>query len=167
MARLARTLAGLALCAGLLSCACSDDAPGTAEELGEHAAPSTASPDHGATTEGDTYTGVRGVVVSVPETGNPASDLRIHHEHIPHFRNREGVVNVSADGVTGMKAMVMPFPIAEGLDVSDLQAGDVIAFDFVVTWGTPPYFVTRYEKLDPATEVDFSNKPADAQPETP
>lgn len=131
------------------------DAPATSQG----SAPNADQPPE-APTAGETYTGVRGVVMSLPDPARPQSDLRIRHEHIPTFRGRDGVININRDGSSGMRAMEMPFPVAPELDISDLRVGDIIEFDFLVTWGTPPYALTRYEKLDPGTELDFSNKPS-------
>lgn len=152
-----RPLLALAAGAGVFAFvpACSDETPRT--------------PDAGRaaddTARQDVYTGVRGLVVSLPQPGNPASELRIRHEHIPTFLNKDGEIGVNARGVPGMAAMEMPFPVAEGLDISGMSVGDVVAFDFTVRWGVgPSWFITRYEVLDPGTELDFTNRDADGNP---
>lgn len=133
----------------LLLTACRDESP----------APQASSATESAVVRDDAYTGILGVVTSLPSPGSDRAELRIHHEHIPTFRTKEGEINVTADGVPGMKSMVMPFPVAEGLDVSSLQVGDKVRFDFTVQWGgTPPWQITAFEVLDPETEIDFSNK---------
>jgi hypothetical protein len=115
------------------------------------------------TVRSDVYEGIRGIVVSLPAPGSAKPEMRIHHEHISTFRTKDGDISIAADGVPGMKSMVMPFPVPEDLDVSSLSAGDKIAFDFVVQWGgAPPWQITAFEKLDPETEIDFANKAPDA-----
>lgn len=114
----------------------------------------------------DFYHNIRGIVTSLPVEGRPGTELRIHHEHIPDFRTKDGPVNISADGVPGMKSMVMPFPVAKDLDISGLSVGDKIAFDFVVHWGgSPAWEITRFEPLDPDAVIDFTNRPV-ADPES-
>jgi hypothetical protein len=150
---------------GLLLVSCSEG-----NGRGEDAAAEAAGPDANASAQalevaGDVYADILGIVQSLPVAGNPASEMRIYHEQIPGFKTQEGTVFVAADGVRGMKSMTMAFPVAEGLDISTLSIGDKIRFDFVVTWdGSPPWSITRFEKIDPATEIDFSNKtPEDAE----
>lgn len=153
-----RVLAGLLLLGSLPLSAC--DGNRTPSSTG-----STHAHGQDDVVRDDTYEGVRGVVVALPAPGDKDPQARIHHEHIPHFRTKEGTVFVTADGVPGMKSMVMPFPIADGLDVSGLAVGDKIVFDFTVHWGGErPWEMTRFEKLDPETEIDFTNKTADGAP---
>ena len=158
-----RPLLALAAGAGVFAFApaCSNETPEpTAADTGG-ATGETADED----IREDVYTGVRGLVVSLPQPGNPASELRIRHEHIPTFRNKDGEIGVNARGVPGMAAMEMPFPVADGLDISGMSVGDTIAFDFTVRWGVgPSWFITRYEVLDPGTELDFTNRDADGNP---
>lgn len=107
----------------------------------------------------DTYTGVLGVIDALPVEGDPETDLRIHHEHLPGFLAKDGTVFVTSDGVPGMKSMSMPFPPREGVDISTLRVGDKVRFSFEVHYGgTPPWELTGFEKLDPATEIDFADK---------
>lgn len=153
-----RPLLALVAAAGVVALvpACSRDAPEP---------PAASDPLGSEIVREDVYTDIRGVVISMPQPGNPASELRIQHEHIPHFLNREGEIGVNARGVPGMAAMVMPFPVADGLDLSGMSVGDIVAFDFTVHWRTSPsWFITRYEVLDPDTELDFSNRDADGNP---
>lgn len=107
----------------------------------------------------DVYEGVLGEIAGLPVAGDPSTELRIHHEHIPGFKTKEGVVNVSSDGVPGMKSMTMPFPPAKSLDLSGLSVGDPVRFTFVVHWGGQrAWEVTKIEKLDAGTAIDFGNK---------
>lgn len=109
----------------------------------------------------DVYPGVLGVITGLPDADKPTPELRIHHEHIPTFRTKDGPINITADGVPGMKSMIMPFPVAEGLDTSALKVGDKVRFDFAVHWGGERVWeITAFEIIDPDTEIDFSNKAA-------
>jgi len=152
-------LPGIIACAlfvGACSESGSDPQPAGAQDATHQ--PATAAPQ--------VYEGILGVIASLPETGNPASNLSIHHEHIPSFVSpKTGEVNVNADGSLGMKPMTMPFPPADGLDLSGLAVGDKIRFSLSV-WTEPSlsFAVTKIEKLDPATEISFDLKPA---PESP
>lgn len=149
-------IAGLLLISPFALSACKQEssapvAPGSAQPSASTSPPSRE----------DVYTGIRGVVTMLPIAGNHASELKIQHEHIPAFRNKDGEIGVNMRGVPGMASMVMPFPIAQGLDISGLSIGDKVAFDFTVYWGGPAsgpkWEITSFEKLDPATELDFSN----------
>ena len=73
----------------------------------------------------DTYV-VRGRVVSLPQEGNPASQLMVHHEEIPHFRGQGGDL--------GMNEMTMPFPIGESLDLTGIEAGMGVRITFTVDY---------------------------------
>ncbi len=107
----------------------------------------------------DTYEDILGIVATLPEAGKPGSEFKIHHEHIPEFKTKEGGVFVTADGVPGMKSMVMSFPLGEEITLEGLEVGDKVRFSFDVNWGgTPPWVVTKVEEIDPGTEIDFANK---------
>lgn len=92
---------------------------------------------------------VRGQVTAVPDPADPLSNLRVRHEAIPHF--------VGFDGeAVGMDSMNMPFPVAEGLDVSGLAIGDRILLTFEVEWdGDVPYQATKIEPLPDDVVLDF------------
>lgn len=92
-----------------------------------------------------TYEG-RGVVTVVEEaSASGPARVSIHHESLPTFKNREGVVS-------GMESMAMTFEAKPGLDVNAVKAGDKIAFTFEVRWtGAPMLLVTKYTKLPPET----------------
>lgn len=147
-------IAALLIGPTLAMSACKPDSPTPGSASSNSAAPA------GAVRE-DVYTGVRGMVTMLPVAGNPATEFKIQHEQIPTFLNKDGVIGVNMRGVPGMPSMEMPFPVAEGLDISDLSVGDKVSFDFTVYWGGPAegpkWEITRFEKLDPATELDFTN----------
>ena len=131
------------LCAGLPACEkkAAQAAPAARAEMGPPA---------------QEYT-VRGEVVSLPDPANPASDFQVRHEAIDNFVDGNGKV-------VGMGAMVMPFPLAEGVSLEGLKAGDVVEVDFAVWWKPRRHWeATRVEKLPADTTLEF--RPA--QPPTP
>jgi len=102
----------------------------------------------------DTYT-VRGIVVSLPDQQNPASDLMVHHEAIPEFRGQ--------NGTRGMNEMTMPFPVGEGLDLSGVQAGQKVRLTFTVDYDEKgqrllTYRATAVEPLPEGTELDLESE---------
>lgn len=104
-----------------------------------------------------TYT-VRGQIVSVPSADKPLADLEIHHEAIPDFKNREGVVFENpTTGVRGMKSMTMAFPVDEAVSLEGIEVGDLVMFTFVTVWGEsyPEYRVTEIAELPADTELEF------------
>jgi len=113
----------------------------------------------------DRYT-VRGAIAQLPTDG-PVAELQIHHEPIPDFRDRNGVVREFEDGSTGMREMVMPFPVAEGVSLEGFDNGDKVEFDFEVTWGATPYQVTAIRELPADTELNLgaSEAPDDSPPD--
>lgn len=80
-------------------------------------------------------------IVRLPKPDAPRRDLVLAHEAIPEF------VDIRGEN-TGMEAMTMPFPLAQGLDLGSLQPGDHVRATFVVRFqGSPPYQVTHLEKI--------------------
>ena len=105
--------------------------------------PGEATPQDVART--DRYSGIRGVVVGLPD--RTGGSVHIDHEAIPSFKWANG-------DAAGMKQMVMPFPIAEGVSLEGLGSGDGVSFDFVVHWnhdGIPSYAITGIRAVDDAT----------------
>jgi len=101
---------------------------------------------------------VRGEITSLPDADNPATSLNIKHEAIPDF--------VDAQGETvGMDVMTMPFPPADGLDLSPFSVGDKVEVAFEVTWGPGQngWEATAIKPLPADTKLDFtpSAKPHD------
>lgn len=98
-----------------------------------------------------TYT-VRGRVDGLP-TPDGKSYLHIHHEDIPEFKGRDGIV-------MGMKEMSMDFlGLAPGVDLSQLKVGDAVEFTFEVRWnGDPRSLVTRVTKLPPEAKLKLSGE---------
>jgi hypothetical protein len=92
---------------------------------------------------------VRGSVEAMPDPASPMSAFEVKHEAIDNFVDSEGEV-------VGMGAMVMPFPLAEGVSVADLRKGDVVEVTFAVWWKPRRHWeATRIEKLPPETPLEF------------
>jgi Cu/Ag efflux protein CusF len=109
----------------------------------------------------DLYEGILGELTEVPIADDPSTGLKIHHQQIIDFKNEAGEVHVNSKGIAGMPAMTMPYPVGEGVSIEGLAIGDKIRFSFRVNWGGstgPAWEITTIEKIDPATEIDFTNK---------
>lgn len=90
---------------------------------------------------------VRGVVGGLPTESSPA--LTVRHEAVPDFVDFEGEV-------VGMDSMSMPFPLADGVDITGIEPGDKVAFTLEVEWeGDVPYRISRIEELPAETELDL------------
>ncbi len=114
--------------------------------------------------DGD-YT-VRGRVVALPAPDAPGSALAIHHEHIPHFRGRDGTVHRNPDGTPGMKEMVMHFPVADRAHLRGIAVGDAVEFVMAVRWSErPPYRVTSIRKLGEGVNLGISGESGRSDPE--
>lgn len=103
----------------------------------------------------DVYESVKGRIVALPDPTNPADEgLRIHHEAMPQFKQRNGSM--------GMNEMVMRFPIGEGVSLAGFSAGDAVEFDFSVQWdGSPPYYITAIRPLPAGQELDLKAEESD------
>ncbi|MCA9274891.1 MAG: copper-binding protein [Phycisphaerales bacterium] len=152
----------LALIAGLALVGCSDanSNSSNAPQSGVDAHHDHDGHDHGDENRApDVYSGIRGEIATLPNPEVPGSELQIHHEQIPEFKTSEGVVNITADGIAGMRSMTMPFPLAEGVSLDGFAVGDKVEFEFVVNWGgnRPAWEVTKLTKLPAETELNFEN----------
>ncbi len=124
----------------LLACSAKDKPAATDATTAGHVPPAR-EPD-------GTYE-VRGEIVSLPTTGDKRTELRVHHEAIDTFKNRDGEV-------VGMNAMTMDFPPAKGVDLSNLKKGDKVKMKFSVWWGnSPAWLAVKIEKLPAETELTF------------
>ncbi len=110
---------------------------------------------------------VKGVVTALPIGEDPRATLRIHHEHIPDFKAKDGKVHMNPDGVPGMKAMEMPFDtLGPDVHLDGIQIGDKIEFELAIARKPRTSFaITRITKLPASTVIDYSNKVvADPEP---
>jgi|GEM_PF-1351188 len=111
-----------------------------------------------------TYENVRAEVVKLPDV---FTDLTLHHEHIPDFvAPMTGELHINSNGATGMRAMQMPFPPAEGVDISGLRVGDKLEVDLGV-WGPEAeggfrFAMIGFRRLPGDTVLDYADKPAAA-----
>ena len=62
---------------------------------------------------------VTGTVRAMPGNGRAPNELLVKHDPIPQYRDRAG-------NIVGMKAMTMPFYIAEGVSLEGIELGDAI-----------------------------------------
>ncbi len=122
--------------------------------------------DHANDSRVDLYEGILGEIAFLPEAGDPKLYPKIRHVQIPEFKKDDGTVAMTPDGIPGMKSMTMEFPLAEGVSVEGFAVGDKVMFDFAVNWGgRVAWELTKIEKIDPATEIDYSNvKAEDLEP---
>ncbi|HYD00180.1 MAG TPA: copper-binding protein [Phycisphaerales bacterium] len=153
---MSRFLFALLLCVGLAALtACS----GKDKPMDPPAEKSTGRTPPGRTPDG-TYT-VRGEVSSLPTTGDKRTEFRVYHEAIDDFKDKGGKV-------VGMNAMTMDFPPAKGVDLSNLKKGDKVSLTFSVWWGgSPPWLVTKIEKLPDDTKLVFGKAKPPAEPAKP
>jgi Cu/Ag efflux protein CusF len=63
---------------------------------------------------------VTGVVRAMPGNGRASNELLVKHAPIPQYRD-------SAGNVVGMKAMTMPFYLADDVNLEGIRVGDSIA----------------------------------------
>ena len=76
-------------------------------------------------------------------------EVEIHHEAIPDFVDYRGEK-------AGMMAMVMPFGLADGLDLGDIAVGDKVEFTLAVDWDRKPSgYLTRIRKLPADTTLSL------------
>ncbi len=122
--------------------------------------------DHGSETAQevrvDLYEGIIGELKFIPEDGDTKTHPQIRHVQIPDFKKDDGTIAMTPDGIPGMRSMKMEFPLAEGVSLDGFEVGDKVMFDFVVNWGGKvPWELTKIEKLDPSTVIDYSNAKAE------
>ncbi len=129
----------LALCTTLAACG-GKDKPADPQPAPGHTPP--------ARTPDQTYT-VRGEITMLPVAGDKRTELKVRHEAIPTFKNKDGKE-------VGMSAMTMEFPPAKGVDLSKLKKGDKVSLVFSVWWGnSPAWLAVKIEKLPDETKLDF------------
>ncbi len=92
---------------------------------------------------------VRGRIASLPQAGQPGSELTIAHEAIDGFVDRDGQA-------TGMDPMTMSYPLARGVSTAGLAVGQPVEMTLHVDWSAdPPAKITRLEKLPASTQLVF------------
>ncbi len=124
---------------------------GCGEREGDETPPADTSSERTPT---ETYE-VRGQVVSLPSA---LGDLQIRHEQIPEFIDFEGQNPVGDDGVRGMRAMTMPFPVPDEGLLEGVSAGDKVLFTLAVDRASRSYWISRLEPLPEGAELDFGVK---------
>jgi hypothetical protein len=94
---------------------------------------------------------LRGVVAAISGSATDA-ELSIHHEAIPHFKDRDG-------HDSSMASMTMIFGLAPGVSPTSLHVGDKIEFDFDLRWSTSPaLLLTKLAKLPADTPLVLSGE---------
>lgn len=82
---------------------------------------------------------LRGIIDTLPQTTGPDKYIKIHHEALPDFKNKEGKV-------VGMPEMIMDFEqLAPDVRLTDFKVGDIVDFTFEVRWS--PRVVTRVVRM--------------------
>jgi len=91
---------------------------------------------------------VRGVITALPQQSRNG-EMRVHHEAIPDFTDRDG-------NVVGMRSMTMPFPLAPDVSTDGLQLGDKIRFRLEVRWNVGPTVrIASLELLPGSTPLEL------------
>lgn len=127
-------------------------------------------PETPAAPANPTYS-TRGEVVTLP--GIEGDALKLHHERIPTFANKDGKVGKDSQGKPGMKPMTMPFGKAPGVSYEGLKVGDKVGVTFEVNWSAERpdqrIVITKIEKLAADTSLDFEGQPSvnDPKPTSP
>ncbi len=116
--------------------------------------------DDSARATPDIYNDILGQITMLPVEGDASKELKIKHVQIPTFKTKEGKININSKGVAGMASMTMPFPVGQGVSLDGIAVGDKVKFSFQVNWGGagPAWEVTKIEKMDPLTIIDYTNK---------
>jgi len=139
-------LAGLLLLPLVAACGGDDQDAGTAAPNG---AETTAAADDAATANDVQNYEVRGQITGLPDDADPQANLTIRHEAIDQFVSMNGEV-------VGMSSMSMPFPVADEVDLGEMEVGDKVRFTLTVDWdGDPAYQVTTMETLPEDTELEY------------
>ena len=106
---------------------------------------------------------VRGQVERLPDPERAGTDFVVHHEAIDDFLNQKGEVH-------GMHSMIMPFVLAEGVELPPgLEPGDKVLIS-CAQWLQPEFTFLAYkvETLPDETELTFgrANPPGgEAEPD--
>ena len=94
---------------------------------------------------------VRGRIAQAIDRTTSKPSIWLEHEAIPDF------VGITGE-VEGMDSMVMPFAVADGLDLSGLEVGSKVRFELTVDWSAKvPGRITRIETLPAETALSFES----------
>jgi hypothetical protein len=97
---------------------------------------------------GRDYT-LRAQVAQAPDPANPAAGLYLYHEAIDDWVSRDGKVE-------GMDPMTMPFPVAPGVSLTGLAAGDKVEVTLHADWSADTAIrITSLRELPADTRLDF------------
>lgn len=165
-------LAGLSLSTITALSGCSDSDSQGSGEVDAHAGHDHDGHDHAHDSDSDStsastpdlYSDLLGQIKELPIEGDPTTSLEILHVHIPNFKDKDGNIRTFQDGSTGMKSMKMPFPLAQGVSVDGFELNDKVMFTFSVDWSgqsANTWEVTKIEKIDAGTVIDFSSTVSD------
>jgi Cu/Ag efflux protein CusF len=103
----------------------------------------------GARGEGGRDYTLRAQVAQAPDPANPAAGLYLYHEAIDDWVSRDGKVE-------GMDPMTMPFPVAPGIPLTGLAAGDKVEVTLHADWSADTAIqITRIRELPAGTRLDF------------
>jgi hypothetical protein len=105
----------------------------------------------------------RAQIVTLPQVNVPQSEFRAKHEAVDDFKDKDGKI-------VGMGAMVMDFPPAKGVDLSQFKVGDFVLIEWHVWWNhTPAWLAMNVTKLPNDTQLTFrkANPPAPAPTPAP
>ncbi|MBX3390889.1 MAG: copper-binding protein [Phycisphaeraceae bacterium] len=118
-----------------------------------------------ATPANPTYT-VRAEIETLP--GIESSVMRLHHERIPTFANKDGKVGTDSRGKPGMKPMTMSFAKGAGVSYEGLKVGDKVEVIVEVEWTAAlpedRLVITKLTRLAPETKLDFEGQPSISDP---
>ncbi|MBX3378525.1 MAG: hypothetical protein KF805_00395 [Phycisphaeraceae bacterium] len=115
-----------------------------------------------------TYT-VRAEIETLP--GIESSVLRLHHERIANFANKEGKVGTDSQGKPGMKPMTMGFSKGPGVSYEGLKQGDkvevILEMDWEATLPEERIIITKLTRLPAETKLDFEGQRSVSDPKPP
>lgn len=94
---------------------------------------------------------LRGEIVSLPDSADPASELRIRHEAIHDFKDAKG-------NIDPMHAMTMSFSPATESTLDGLAVGDAVEFEFHMHYAPSLQMqADAFNKLPEGTELNFDD----------
>ena len=92
---------------------------------------------------------IRGEVISVPQTGKPATQFIVKHEPIDNFRDASGQI-------VGMSTMSMPFTPGKGVSLEGIRPGDKVQMRWIIQWKPEAKeYLESVQKLPTETQLRF------------